>query len=193
MWKIFGSKKGTFGAGFSACVWFSGFGKRDPVTEPAIKSGIWGGLGNPRALVWIRETLHQRRHRWELPHTRSLERLFKGKQAPPTAHLHWPSVAPNWPSAGTGVSPGPEGNPGDLVRGKSGRERRRWEETPKKWRWHIWASGCAPSYAPRSIKAFTWICKGLLCLYVCMYINTLHWYWSSDNRVTVVTLCHTIS
>ena len=46
------------------------------------------------------------------------------KQAPRTSSL--PSVPPNWPSAGTGVSPGPEGNPGgNLVRGKSKEERRK--------------------------------------------------------------------
>ena len=39
-------------------------------------------------------------------------------------------MAPNWPSAGTGVSPGPEGNPGgNLVRGKSGGKEKK---QPKK-------------------------------------------------------------
>lgn len=52
--------------------------------------------------------------------------LWRGgfKAAPRTSSL--PSVPPNWPSAGTGVSPGPEGNPGgNLVRGKSKGERRK--------------------------------------------------------------------
>ena len=52
--------------------------------------------------------------------------LWRGgfNAAPRTSSL--PSVPPNWPSAGTGVSPGPEGNPGgNLVRGKSKEERRK--------------------------------------------------------------------
>ena len=56
--------------------------------------------------------------------------LWRGgfKAAPRTSSL--PSVPPNWPSAGTGVSPGPEGNPGgNLVRGKSGGKEKK---QPKK-------------------------------------------------------------
>ena len=55
---------------------------------------------------------------------------MKGAQASKQGFPHTSSLAPsvqapNWPSVGTGVSPGPEGNRGgNLVRGKSRIERK---------------------------------------------------------------------
>ena len=120
-WKIFESRKGTFGAGFLCVLLFSIW------KAWSRHRGIWGGLGKlPRARVWIRETVHP-----PPAHTHvsvgSLERWI-GSKLP--AHLHCRQCLLIGRQLGQASAPGLRGTREEIW--SEGKARKKGEKQPKK-------------------------------------------------------------